>query len=154
MVYRFKASSYISGVDAQAAGEQCERLAGENRLTARELVKENRPESAPLHRAFEWRDEVAAENWREHQARHIIGALEVVREEAPPVRAFFNIVKAEPEYRHIDVILRSEEETERLLRTARGEFEAFRRKYGLLKKLAGLFAAYDQLTFDEIGEDT
>lgn len=149
MVYRFKSSGYLSGAYAQAAGEQCEELAREGRLTAKNLVEINRPEDAPLHKAFEWRDGVAAENWREHQARHIIGSLELVREEAQPVRAFFNIVRSEPEYKHIETILQREDDTERLLRTALGELSAFQRKYHQLKALANVFAAIDQLRIDE-----
>ena len=145
MVYRFKSASYLSGVSAQAAGEQCERLAIEGRLTAKELVNENRPEDAPLHKAFEWRDDIAAEQWREQQARHIMASLVLVREDAEPVRAFFNIVREEAEYRHIESILQSADETEALLKTALRELCAFQKKYAMLRELAGVFAETEKL---------
>lgn len=140
MVYQFKKSSYIKA-DAQVAGEMCERMAAEGRLTAKNLVDENRPEDAPLHTAFEWDDAVAAEAWRESQARHIINSLEVVTEDREPVRAYFNIVRAEPEYHHLETILQSADSTELLLKTALGELRAFERKYSQLAALAEVFAA-------------
>lgn len=144
MVYSFKSGSHIKA-DAQAAGEMCEKLAAEGRLTARELVEENRPESAPLHGEFEWDNDVAADSWREHQARHIIGCLVIKAEKKEPVRAFFNIQRSEPTYSHIESILQSRDETESLLRTALLELEAFERKYAMLKELAGVFDAIGEV---------
>lgn len=154
MVYKFRPGSYIKA-DAQAAGEMCERLASENRLTAAELVEENRPEDAPLHNAFEWQDSIAAEEWRKQQARHIIASIVVVSESKPPVRQFFNIVRSEPEYKSIDVIMKTVDETEKLLAVALGELRTFRIKYAALsKKLAPVFDALDQLELTEKKEDT
>lgn len=144
MVYSFKSGSHIKA-DAQAAGEMCEKLAAEGRLTARDLVEENRPESAPLHNEFEWNNDVAAESWREHQARHIIGCLVIKAEKKEPVRAFFNIQRSEPTYSHIESILQSKDETESLLRTALAELTAFERKYAMLKELAAVFEAIDEV---------
>lgn len=154
MVYKFRPGSYIKA-DAQAAGEMCERLASENRLTAAELVEENRPEDAPLHNAFEWQDSVAAEEWRKHQARHIIASIICVKkEDKPPVRQFFNIVRSEPEYKSIDVIMQTVDETDKLLAVALGELRAFRIKYAALsKKLAPVFDALYQLELTEMKEE-
>ena len=113
MVYEFKAGAHIKA-NAQVAGEMCEKLAAEGRLTAADLVEENRPETAPLHNAFEWNNEAAAENWRLHQARHIIGSLIVKREEKEPVRAYFKIERTDTKYTHINAILKSEADTELL----------------------------------------
>lgn len=144
MVYEFKKGSYISG-DAQAAGEMCEKLAAEGRLTAEQFVEENRPEGAPMHGAFDWDNDIAADKWRLHQARHIIASLEIRVEEKPPVRAFFNITRSEPTYSHIESILQRPDETELLLKTALAELTAFRKKYANLKELAGVFAAIDEI---------
>lgn len=144
MVYSFKSGSHIKA-DAQAAGEMCEKLAAEGRLTARDLVEENRPESAPLHNEFEWNNDVAAESWREHQARHIIGCLVIKAEKKEPVRAFFNIQRSEPTYSHIESILQSRDEAESLLRTALAELTAFERKYAMLKELTAVFEAIDEV---------
>lgn len=144
MVYSFKAGSHIKA-DAQAAGEMCEKLAAEGRLTARDLVEENRPESAPLHNEFEWNNDAAADSWREHQARHIIVCLVIKAEKKEPVRAFFNIQRSEPTYSHIESILQNRDETESLLRTALAELTVFERKYAMLKELAAVFEAIDEV---------
>ena len=142
--YIFKAASYIKA-DAQAAGEQCERLAEEGRLTAKELVNENRPKNAPLHGAFEWNDKIAGELYRENQARHIMNSLLIVREDAEPVRVLLNIERKSPEYKHIDAILQSEDDTRKMLDMALEELTWFERKYRQLKELAGVFDAIDKL---------
>lgn len=144
MVYQFKSGSHIT-VDAQTAGEQCEQLAREGRLTAKNLVELNRPEGAPLHDAFEWRDDVAAESWRELQGRHIIGCLTIVREEKEPQKAFFNLVRSENEYRHIETILQNQDEVALMLENALRELETFKKKYRQLRELASVFDAIDQL---------
>lgn len=144
MVYKFKPCSHIS-VDPQIAGEMCEKLEADGKLTAKELVNANRPESAPLHSAFEWDDAIAAESYREEQARHIMSCLITVREDAPSTRAYFNIVRSEPNYRHINTILRDEDLTAKLLDTAMRELSAFRVKYANLTKLSQVFDAIDNL---------
>lgn len=142
MVYKFRTGSRITA-DPQLAGAQLERLEAENNLTAKALVDMNRPEDAPLHKEFEWDDTKAAEAFREQQARHIINSIEIVREEKEPIRAFFNIERTEPQYKHVDAIMRQEDTRNALLKTALREFMSVKRKYEQLKELAGIFEAID-----------
>lgn len=144
MVYAFKSGSHIKA-NPQIAGEMCERLAAEGRLTAAELVEENRPEDAPLHAAFEWDNDAAADKWREHQGRHIIASLTVKADRKEPVRAFFSVVRSDPTYTHIESILQSQDMTDLLLKTALAELTAFEKKYAALTALAGVFAAIDEV---------
>lgn len=67
-------------VSAQVAGEVCAGLEERNQLTPGNLVDVSRPDEAPLHGEFEWDDTVAAERYRETQARHVIRSIVVVRE--------------------------------------------------------------------------
>ena len=145
MNYRFKKGSYIKA-DAQTAGEICEKLEQQGNLTARALLEESRPENAPLHNAFEWDDGKAAELYRENQARHIISSLEIVPVQSEPVRAFFNIVRSEPQYTHINVLMNQKETAEMLLKYALNELLAFQRKYSQLVELAKVFDAIDEVT--------
>lgn len=147
MVYKFKPGSRLKS-DPQTAGEICAELAANDNLTAKALVDMSRPPDAPLHGDFEWNDTVAAERYREDQARYIIRCIIKVEEEQTPVRAFFNIDRSEPEYKRIDVILKSEDDTAKLLKTAMLELQAIRKKYCHLKQLAPVFNAIDQMTFD------
>lgn len=150
MVYKLKPGSHIKA-NAQVAGEMCERLASENRLTAKVLVDENRPVDAPLHGEFEWDDAIAAEQYREVQARHIINCIIKVEDKQEPVRSFFNIEVKSPEYKHIDVILQSADDTSKLLKTALSELQAFRKKYNRLTQLNPVFQAIDQISLDMDG---
>lgn len=81
--YQFRDSSTVRGVDAQTAGEELERIhAKRGVLQAQDVVQESRPDDAPLHPVFEWRDQVAAENYRVWQARNLIKSVEVVVQDA------------------------------------------------------------------------
>lgn len=144
MEYRFK-NRYFK-VDAQVAGEVCEKLEKEGKLTAKNLVDVSREENAPLHDEFEWDDAVAGELYREEQARNIIRHLEVVMvNNQEPVRAYFTLSRVEPEYKSIDAILKSEDDTEALLKMAYQELRAFQKKYGKLERLKGVFRAIDEI---------
>jgi tRNA A37 N6-isopentenylltransferase MiaA len=57
------------------------------------VVDESRPEDAPLHPVFEWRDEVAAEKWRLEQARRVVRSVEIIAEDRnePTQIAYVNI---------------------------------------------------------------
>lgn len=134
-------------VSAQVVGEVCEKLESKGQLTPQKLVDVSRPEDAPLHKAFEWNDEVAAEKYREHQGRYLIRSVEVVRENAEPTRAFVTLSRTskEHQYHSIDVVLKSSDDMDLLLQQAKRELAAFRRKYSQLTKLALIFDAIDKL---------
>ncbi len=145
MIYKWVTGSRIS-VSAQTAGEVCDELESKGKLTPEMLVDVSRPEDAPLHSAFEWNDETAAEKYRESQARYIIRSLEVQRESSEPTRAFVTLKRTESthEYHSIGAILRNSEDTAMMLDRAKSEMEAFRRKYGKLAELASVMAAIDK----------
>lgn len=142
MVFEWKPGSRFK-VDANTAGAVCEQLEAAGNLTAKSLLDVSRPESAPLHSEFEWNDTVAAERYREDQARNIIRHLVVRLDERPdtPVRGFFRIEQREPRYTNVNAILTQCDLRAELLRQALEEMAAFQRKYGTLAELAGIFEA-------------
>jgi len=149
MKYTFTPGARIKA-DPQAAGEMCEELERTGGLTAKRLVDANRAKDAPLHNCFEWNNKKAADLYREEQARRIIRAIVVIPEETQePIRKFFNIEYKEPEYKSIEVILKSEDDTEKLFQKCLAELNAVRRKYATVQKAASVFAAIDQLTIEE-----
>ena len=78
-VFRIDDAEQELGVDAQTAGSELDRIRRrDGTLRPDVVVDEARPEEAPLHPAFEWRDQVAAEQWREHQASTLIKVVRVV----------------------------------------------------------------------------
>ena len=78
-VFRIEDGEEAMGIDAQTAGSELDRIRRrDGTIRPAAVVDEARPEEAPLHRAFEWRDPVAAEQWREHQASTLIKVVRVV----------------------------------------------------------------------------
>lgn len=153
MGYRWGQISYR--VPADVAGKVMEELADGPGLTAHNLVDVSRPEDAPLHPCFEWDDSVAAEHYRENQARHIITSIEVVRDEEPEVdeeprpvtvQAFHALRREETAgYEHIETIMSDAEKRARLMELARRDMDIFREKYRELDELSKVFSAMDEV---------
>ena len=143
MVFEWKPGSRYK-VDANTAGAVCEQLEASGNLSAKSLLDVSRPEDAPLHSEFEWDDSVAAEKFREDQARCMIRHLVVRLDDKPqePVRSFFKIETAEaaPEsYTRIETVLKKPDMRAELLKQALAELEMFQRKYNTLSELASVF---------------
>jgi len=85
-------------LSADTAAEELERIRqnGGGRLSARDVVSESKPKTAPLHGCFEWKDSVAGELYREHQARNLIRAVRVVLDDASTGPAFVSVKRDEP----------------------------------------------------------
>ena len=144
MVYEWKIKGLFK-TDANTAGAVCEELTNTIGLTNKNLVEVSRAEDAPLHNEFEWRDDVAAERYRETQAAKIISSLTIRIEEVnhEPVRAWFPI--AEKTYEDVRTIITSPMKTNALLDTALKELKAFQFKYSMLQELSAVFRAIDEL---------
>jgi len=136
-------------VSAQTAYDVINGLYEEGKSEASDLVDASRPEDAPLHSMFEWNDSIAAEKYREDQARYIIRHVCVINDaeesETVPVRAFFQIDEETSNYEPTVVIMNDDEKRERLLDIAKKELNSFRLKYNSLKELAKVFSAIDEL---------
>lgn len=94
-IYRWKPGCERSGGDAQRVGEQLHSLTVEHgeKLTPTHVVAAARPDDAPLHGLFEWNDVVAADRYREEQARVVMRSIEIVSAQAAPTRMFVPIVE-------------------------------------------------------------
>lgn len=144
MIYEWKPGAYIRA-DANVAGQMCAELSANGGLTAKRLLDANRPEDAPLHSEFEWDDNIAAERFRETQARHIINCLCVRVDGAEPVRQYFNIVRTDAEYKPLTAILQDKDDSTRLYDTITRELTAIRRKYANIKAFSKVWEAIDEL---------
>lgn len=136
MVYKYKLDG-LYPVQAQTAGEEIERIYQKRgQCDAADVVDESRPESAVLHPCFEWSDLVAAELWREQQARSIINCIVTVSEtkkgETVEVRAFPHVADT---YRPLSVVLESKDMEAEMRETALREFLAFKHKLDAYKSL-------------------
>lgn len=141
--------SLYKGADAQKVAEEIMGIG--DAATPQQIVERARDEGAELHKCFEWRDDVAAEKYRLHQARQITHHLVIQEpepqedeEERQPVRFFHQTVNGTG-YRPTEIIYRDENAYETLLETALAELKAFQRKYGRLKELSGVFGEIDKV---------
>jgi hypothetical protein len=146
MQYKWKSGAYVN-VSAQVAGEVCAELEQSGGLTPKRLVDVSRDPSAPLHKNFEWDDSVAAENYREQQARHIIACIVTKpTEKSEPIRAFYNITRQEGEYVSLSVIISQPDMMERLLSQAYKDMESFKSKYSALEQLRVVIEAMESVS--------
>lgn len=153
MVYEWKSRADVP-VPAQIVGERLEQVRVQNngRLTPRAIVEDARPDSSPLHAAFEWNDAEAAECWREEQARYLVRQLVVTmpeRQTSEPVRAFVSVERGPgPYYTSTAAAMSDEDLREQVLGNALYELRAWRRKYSGLVELAALFTKIDQIELE------
>jgi hypothetical protein len=145
---------YTYPVEAQEVGEYLSTLSGKIKITPAVMVDLARDKKNVLHPCFEWRDEVAAEKWREQEARVILHNLVVTEvEDEQPTRAFLHYVKPEDEkeesksyYVHLNEAREDEQIMQYILETALNEFLALKSKYAHLKKyLKPLFDAVEEV---------
>lgn len=162
-MYAWKVGS-MHVVDAEAAGRALEDMVARHGfLTPRLVVEESRPETAPLHDEFEWDDAVAAEKYREEQARYIIRSVvvEMPNREETFVRAFVSVMpgvteetnnedeeegaaeKATPVYVRTVDALADAPLRKQVLERALKELEAWQRRYADLQEFAALFQSIE-----------
>lgn len=113
-----------------------------------DIVEAARNESSELHKCFEWDDSIAAEKYREHQARMVITQL-VVRTETtdntPVSVRVISSANAVNSYMPTKMLIRSEPEYADLLERAKRELRAFQQKYVAVAELQDIFAMIDTL---------
>lgn len=113
-----------------------------------DIVEAARNESSELHKCFEWDDNIAAEKYREHQARMVIAQL-VVRTETtdntPVSVRVISSANAMNSYMPTKMLIRSEPEYADLLERAKRELRAFQQKYITVVELQDIFAMIDTL---------
>lgn len=151
MVYKWKTASRIKA-DAGSAAEQFAQLDQTVGLTQRTVLDANSPKDAPLHSEFEWNDSAAAEQYRLHQAGHLIRSLIIVPEDVPAksdveapviaVRAYFPVQGA---FQNITAIVEEPDKYELILAQAKSELTAYLNKYNALKELQPIRDAFSTI---------
>lgn len=140
--YRVK---WLQKAPAQVAGEIMEQLEqSEAGLSPASLLDVSRDENAPLHGEFEWRDDVAAEQYRLNQAGGIIRnvyRITIETQEQAPVRAFVPTCERQNVYVSIATALTNEQWRKNLLESAKRDMQAFSAKYRNLDELSEVLNA-------------
>jgi hypothetical protein len=147
--YRWKPGSHTK-IEAQQAGEELERIRTwhNGRLEPAMVIEASRDPGAPLHPAFEWDNEAAAERYRIEQAKYLIRSVEVVitpDATRPPVRAFVSVSRdKDRSYTSTVHALADPDLRQQVLGQALKELEAWQQRYAELVELSQVFAAIGQ----------
>lgn len=111
-------------------------------VTPTDILECARDEDTELHKCFEWDDTIAAEKYREHQAKMVMRLL-VIKEVEPcddrPEIRVLHVTERGQGYKPIELIVQREDEYKALLARAYAELKAFKAKYSMLKELDEIF---------------
>ena len=142
----------INGIfkaDANKCYEEIQEIGDE--VKPEQVLDKARNESCELHKCFDWNDSSAAEKYRLFQAKQVINHLIVVTHdveepEKEPVQ-FRVMLKNEKTkdsgYKQTIVMVRDEDEYQKLLQQAYAELHSFKQKYSCLSELADIIALID-----------
>ena len=154
MRYKWVEGSKIS-LDAQVIGKELESLRKQNdgKLTKEIVVAVARSKNSPLHDAFEWDDDKAAEQYRLQQAGYIIRSVAVVFEnpdtdEDTEIRAFVSVIQDEdekPSYTSLSVAVQDEDLRKQVFENALRDLNAWKKKYAYLKIFDRVFNEIEQI---------
>ena len=141
MQAEWKFKNYYNA-DASKVASEIENTDG----TAEQVLEKARNDDSELHKCFTWDDSIAAEKYRLEEAKRIIRMLVIKtdKEDLPQVRAF-QITTVKGVYQPTKMFLVQEDEYQSLLKRAKAELEAFKKRYATLSELEEVFEAIDAL---------
>lgn len=135
---------YRAKVSADIAGEELLRIAGDrgiDGLSSREIVEAAREKESPIHRAFEWDNKTAGEQYRLQQARDLIGALRILvtYDDREPIlhRVFVNLEDGQG-YRSSIAVEKNAETRSRLLGLVISDLRQAERRLTELRGFSGI----------------
>ena len=139
----WKLSNYFKG-NAEKCYEEISKL---DQITPENVLEAARNEKSELHKCFEWDNSVAAEKWRLQQARAVIQFLVVTDEkdeDFEPVRVL-QVTSQTNEYQKLDFFIKNDDEYQTLLKRAKDELRALKKRYSTLTELEKVFEAIEEL---------
>jgi hypothetical protein len=154
MKYEYQGPGRPAGIAAPVVAAELDRLHLEHgEIKPVVVVEASVDEDAPLHGAFEWDDEAAADEHRLSQARQLIRAVVMVPEPErgevfPTARAFVSIAigpGSARAYRPMMVAMAAPDERDQVLRRMRNELQSMRSRYRDILEIANVAAAFDAL---------
>lgn len=149
--YVFREGARIKGVDAQTIGDELESIRErDGKIETTAVVDAARPKEAPLHPAFEWRDNVAAEEYRREQARRLVRSVRVVIKDTGETAPAYVHVSAEERkgpgfYQTPQIVAADVDQYERAMSYALAKFRAAERAVDDLRRAAAGSSDKDRL---------
>lgn len=156
MIFQFREGSTFNQKEAQAVGEELEKIRTMygDEIKPVYVVRSAEEKESILHNFFEWDNELAAHHYRLDQAREIIRAIMVVGlqdEKTDSVRHYVNVHRPNEKegiYIRTEDALKDENFRIQVLRDALSELNSFKRKYKNLKELSKVFQVVDELEIE------
>ncbi len=144
--YKWK-TGFRGSVKPSVAGKVFEELEQTVGLTPQNLVDASRSEDAPMHKAFEWDDEIAGEKWRTHQARNYINHLEIIIDdkEVPATRAFVQYETSDAKYEHILTVLSDPVKSNSFFELGMKMLNDFKRRFADVQEFASVIAEIEKI---------
>lgn len=140
MIYKFKESFHVAGLEPQIAGEVLQQLhETHGKLESETVVKAASDPSSPLHPAFTWDDVEAAHHWRVSEAQSLIRNVVVVNTAGVEQhRAFYSVVMQgeAPAYQSAQVIAADPNKYHSALQQSLSSLAGIERSLDQLKQLA------------------
>ena len=146
--YKYRISG-LQKTPAEVTGAVCKDLIDkEGAVTPQRLVEISKPKDAPLHDEFEWNNTIAAQKYREEQARQIIKNIVIIEvseetEEPKQIKCWVNSDRAFVptdeklhKYVTIDTALNNIGWRDNLIKAAKKDMSAFIHKYRRLTELS------------------
>jgi hypothetical protein len=113
------------------------------------VVEMARPDTAPLHKCFEWDNAAAAERHREDQARHLIRSIRVVRDPTanePPKRIYVSVRHGDPQgYMAMERAMQSPRLRDHIMADALRQLQAWQARYKEIAQFAPVMQAITQV---------
>lgn len=127
----------------QKIGEALENVSARSggRLAPKAVVDAARDRKSVLHRHFEWRDEIAAEQYRLEQARGLIRSISVENTDTSTgyARAFVSVRDRDgTSYRGLEEVLGSQDLQQKVLAAAERDLLAWENRYRDLQDICSL----------------
>lgn len=148
MVFKPVAGSHLTTEQAERYGHRLYELHQElDGLTPEDVVSDAQLANSPLHDYFEWDDTVAANGYRDHQARYLLRNINVVvtsQGHEHEVR-FLHAVKVEDARRYIavNIVLEQPDLHSQIIEEALRQLQAWQRKYREYKDLHPVVSAIE-----------
>ena len=133
--------------DAQKCYDELTAKYGEQ-FTSEQVLTLAKDPGTELHKCFEWDDSVAAEKWRLEQARQVCRSFVVQIETEKTKPTVYRLVQHDSEdrvYRPVTFTVRNEDMYSSLLKQAKDELAAFKRRYKSITELETVIEEIDRV---------
>lgn len=143
MIYEWK-TGHSRSVSAQIVGERVEELSAGGVCHPAALVDDARPEQSPIHTFFDWEDASAADKFRTHQARQLIGSIRIAVDGSIQQAPAFVHVRLNEQDGYVPTVIAISEVDmrEQVIHAALKQYEALNDRYASLVEFAPIRQAF------------